>query len=251
MRGWYARPLWIMGHIAAARPRPASMKLLQSSAPRRLFASLKPARKPLERQAAAPEDLFEGIKDKVESKTGIRAWLAELKQKLDAQPGGPFFLGGSVPFPHNPSFVPHTPITDALRNKLYELHRGDPEHWSPRQLSAKYKVAIPRVRAIIKMKTMEAALVQEGRLVVDGEYVKKMEAVLGSKAPVKTEPEPADVNSIAAHLRPVFVAMPETAPALTPRVRPALPRRLTGFRRPRGSSTGPFRRQALPRPPVS
>jgi hypothetical protein len=172
-------------------------------------------RKASDASVAEGEDLFEGIKLKIEKKKGFQDWLKDVKAKLAAQPKGPFYLGGSLPFSHNPLFVPQAPITDALRNRIFELNQADPVQWSPRKLSAQFKVAIPRIKAIVRMKTLEAKQVAEGKLVSAPEYVSKMEEILGARTPIQVEFEPVRENSIANHLRPMFVAVPETAPPLS------------------------------------
>jgi hypothetical protein len=194
------------------RPQAAGkMKLDRLAFTGRLFATAKTARS----HPQEAEDLFEGLKGKVERKSGFKDWLREISEKLAAQPTGPVYLGGDRPFPHNPAFVPHTPITDVLRNKLYQLHLEDPEQWTPRKLSAQFKVAIPRIKAVLKIKAAETKLVAEGRLTLNEEHVKKMEEMLGARVPVRAEEVQLMANSIADHLRPMFVAMPETAPPLS------------------------------------
>lgn len=175
----------------------------------RCFATVKPAK------TREVEDLFEGLKGKIEKKSGFKDWLREITEKLAAQPSGPFYLAGDRPFPHNPSFIPHTPITDVLRNKIYMLNHEKPDHWTPRKLSAQFKVSIPRIKAIIKMKAIEAKMIAEGKLTPDEGHVKKIEEILGAKVPVRVEEEQVIDNSVANHMRPMFVAMPETAPPLT------------------------------------
>lgn len=162
------------------------------------------------------DDIFESIKVNIEKKSGIRDWLRDIQTKMEAQSAGPFFLGGDRPFAHNPAFQPRPPITNALRNRLYQLHLSDPTQWTPRRLSAQFKVAIPRIKAVIKMKELEDKMLASGKLQPNEEYVGKMEEHLGARAPVQVEVEETTKgNSIAEHLRPMFVAMPETAPPLS------------------------------------
>lgn len=163
---------------------------------------------------ASSEDLFEGIKTKIDKKSGFKDWLKEIKKRLETTEGH-VWLGGDRPFPHNPTFMPQPPITDALRTRLFHLNQADPAQWTPRRLSAQFKVAIPRIKMVLKMKAIEAKQVAEGRLKLDPEHVGRMEALLGSKTPIKMELEPIQDNSISQHLRPMFVAIPETSPPLT------------------------------------
>lgn len=159
----------------------------------------------------ATEDIFEGIKTHIERKAGFKQWLAEIKRKLTEQPTGPFLLGASRPFAHNPEFAPRPPITEALRDRLYQLYTTEPSNWTPRKLSAAFKVSIPRIKAIIKIKEREIKTIAEGKLKPDQEYVQKMEEILGAQAPVQVEPELTRDNSISAHVRPTFVAIPENS----------------------------------------
>jgi len=124
-------------------------------------------------------------------------------------------LGGKLPFPHNPTFLPHSPITDALRTRLHALYQADPKQWSPRKLSAQYKVAIPRIKAVLRMKEMEVQQLASGKLKEDPEYVGRIEAILGARTPIQVELNPLQDNSIANHIRPKFIALPETAPPLS------------------------------------
>lgn len=172
------------------------------------------------RPISASSDIFEGIKAKIERKSGIRDWLRDMQARMEGQPTGPFLLGGDRPFAHNPVFQARPPITNALRTRLYQLHLGDPEEWTPRRLSAQFKVAIPRVKAVIRMKELEDGMLASGKLTLDEGYVGRMEEHLGAKVPVQVEMDRDNGghrsnNSLAEHLRPMFVAMPETAPALS------------------------------------
>lgn len=169
-------------------------------------------------QQPASEDIFEGIKTKLNKKDGFKDWLRDIKQKLVLRTVGPLFMGDRLPFPHNPTFVPQPPIPEALKVRLYQMYKTDPKEWSPRKLSAQFKVAIPRIKAIIKMKDLELQQIADGKLIPDPQYISKMENILAAKTPISMEKTPIIENSIAQHLRPMFVAMPESSAPLTPEV---------------------------------
>ncbi|KAI9444908.1 eukaryotic mitochondrial regulator protein-domain-containing protein [Lactarius indigo] len=65
------------------------------------------------------------------------------------------WLGGKVPFPLNPSFKPPTPVSDALRNTLYQSFMADPKSNSVRNLAGRYHLSMKRVDAILRLKGLE------------------------------------------------------------------------------------------------
>ncbi|KAH9065849.1 eukaryotic mitochondrial regulator protein-domain-containing protein [Lactarius vividus] len=65
------------------------------------------------------------------------------------------WLGGKVPFPLNPSFKPPTPVSDALRNTLYQSFMADPKTNSVRNLAGRYHLSMKRVDAILRLKGLE------------------------------------------------------------------------------------------------
>lgn len=65
------------------------------------------------------------------------------------------WLGDKVPFPLNPSFKPPTPVSDALRNTLYQAFMANPDANSVRNLASRYHLSIKRVDAILRLKGLE------------------------------------------------------------------------------------------------
>lgn len=59
------------------------------------------------------------------------------------------------PFPNNPLFQPRPPLSDALRQEVYEAFVSDPETWTVRKLATKYNISLKRVEAILKLKAAE------------------------------------------------------------------------------------------------
>ncbi|EKM83961.1 hypothetical protein AGABI1DRAFT_88779 [Agaricus bisporus var. burnettii JB137-S8] len=70
-----------------------------------------------------------------------------------AQPNN--WLGGDVPFPMNPSFRPPPPISDAIRQEIYNQFMTDPVENSVRKLAIRYTLAFKRVDAILRLKGLE------------------------------------------------------------------------------------------------
>jgi len=71
------------------------------------------------------------------------------------------WLGGKVPFPLNPTFKPPTPVSDALRNTLYQSFMANPEANSVRNLAGRYHLSIKRVDAILRLKGLEESWIKE------------------------------------------------------------------------------------------
>ncbi|KAF8640706.1 hypothetical protein AX17_000362 [Amanita inopinata Kibby_2008] len=89
------------------------------------------------------------------------------------------WLGGEVPFPMNPSFLPPAPISDAVRTQMYQEFMRDPVKNSVRALSQKYHVSLKRVDAILRLKGLENAWLK-GKQLQTG-FQQGMEKLLGVK----------------------------------------------------------------------
>ncbi|KAI0281700.1 eukaryotic mitochondrial regulator protein-domain-containing protein [Russula aff. rugulosa BPL654] len=87
------------------------------------------------------------------------------------------WLGGKVPFPLNPSFKPPTPVSNALRNTLYQSFMTNPEANSVRNLAGRYHLSIKRVDAILRLKGLEESWIK-GKPLQTG-FLKGMEQILG------------------------------------------------------------------------
>lgn len=61
----------------------------------------------------------------------------------------------SQPFPMNPSFRPPPPISDAIRQEIYNQFMTDPVENSVRKLAIRYTLAFKRVDAILRLKGLE------------------------------------------------------------------------------------------------
>ena len=59
------------------------------------------------------------------------------------------------PFPQNPSFKPPVPVSNALKNAIFDQFMADPQANSVRALASKYHLSIKRVEAILRLKGLE------------------------------------------------------------------------------------------------
>ncbi|KAG8839386.1 hypothetical protein FRC18_011497 [Serendipita sp. 400] len=92
---------------------------------------------------------------------------------------GPNWLGGSVPFPMNPSFKPPPPISDKMRTQIFGLYtqNNHNEEW----LSAKFGLSVSRVKAILRLKKLEQLWVKNRTC--QHRFQADMERYLGVQAP--------------------------------------------------------------------
>jgi hypothetical protein len=56
--------------------------------------------------------------------------------------------------------MPPTPISDALRNTLYESFMAKPEANSVRNLAGRYHLSIKRVDAVLRLKGLEESWIK-------------------------------------------------------------------------------------------
>jgi len=69
-------------------------------------------------------------------------------------------LYGYQPFPLNPSFKPPTPVSNALRNTLYQSFMANPKANSVRNLAGRYHLSMKRVDAILRLKGLEESWIK-------------------------------------------------------------------------------------------
>jgi hypothetical protein len=69
-------------------------------------------------------------------------------------------LSDYQPFPLNPSFKPPTPVSNALRNTLYQSFMANPKANSVRSLASRYHLSIKRVDAILRLKGLEESWIK-------------------------------------------------------------------------------------------
>lgn len=61
------------------------------------------------------------------------------------------------PFPMNPSFKPPPPLSDIVRQKIYNEFMADPKKNNVRALSQRYHLSLKRIDAILRLKGLEHA----------------------------------------------------------------------------------------------
>ncbi|KAJ1976357.1 hypothetical protein H4R33_006455 [Dimargaris cristalligena] len=111
------------------------------------------------------------------------SWLYQQDgwQYGQAKLGQTNYIGGRLPFPMNPAFIPRTPTSDGMRTALYEEWVADPEKATPRLLAARYRISIARVEAILKLKILEKRQV-DNKVPLQTDLTRHMEGMMGVPA---------------------------------------------------------------------
>ncbi|PVV04090.1 hypothetical protein BB560_001410 [Smittium megazygosporum] len=113
------------------------------------------------------------------------AWLnREGARFKNVVPGSTNYVGGKVPFPLNPYFRPSPPMSDELKDRIYHRYLSDPFRNTPHFLGRVYKISYKRVEAILKLKAIEATMLDKGNA-LQKKFQKGMENVLGVPDPNK------------------------------------------------------------------
>ncbi|KAL0571982.1 hypothetical protein V5O48_009984 [Marasmius crinis-equi] len=86
------------------------------------------------------------------------------------------WLGREGPFPLNQSFKPPPPLSDTLKERMYEEYMMNPQKNNIRALSQRYHVSLKRVDAILRLKGMEKDWIK-GKPLQTG-FVRGMEKLL-------------------------------------------------------------------------
>ncbi|KAI0684764.1 eukaryotic mitochondrial regulator protein-domain-containing protein, partial [Cytidiella melzeri] len=89
------------------------------------------------------------------------------------------WLGGNRPFPLNPTFQPPAPISDELKDVIYEKFMDNPAQNGVRELAALYGLSIKRVDAVLRLKGLEENW-KKGKSLQTG-FQEGMEELLGVK----------------------------------------------------------------------
>ncbi|KAJ1914789.1 hypothetical protein H4219_004634 [Mycoemilia scoparia] len=140
----------------------------------------------------------------------VYSWLNEEGKKyLNANTERPNWVGRDGPFPLNPAFKPNPPVSDSVKMSIYNLYDKDAAHWTPRKLGEKFKISIKRVEAILKLKTLEAKMIDEG-FTPQKEFTRGMEKMLGARRFNNIE-EPL-TNEVPIVGAPHFKAIEEGTP---------------------------------------
>ncbi|KAK4053451.1 hypothetical protein OIV83_001618 [Microbotryomycetes sp. JL201] len=119
---------------------------------------------------------------------GFRAWLNGEGARYRNGIKGKTNWIGDTPFPLNPSFKPLPPLADALKTRIYNAYtfnivaKDATDSQVVRAISAKFGVAMDRVRAIIRLKELEKSW-KDSNVPLQTELLAGMESHLGVKAP--------------------------------------------------------------------
>ncbi|KIM32941.1 hypothetical protein M408DRAFT_189572 [Serendipita vermifera MAFF 305830] len=105
--------------------------------------------------------------------------LTQGQQYRRPNENGPNWLGGSVPFPMNPSFKPPTPISDKVRTQIFNLYMN--ENMGEQELSSRFGLGVSRVKAILRLKKLEQLWIKDR--VCQRRFQADMERYLGVPAP--------------------------------------------------------------------
>lgn len=97
------------------------------------------------------------------SVSGYSSWLQSVAAKYHGAPdNGPKWLGGSIPYATNPSFRPPPPISDAVKERIYQIYfhsatksKSIAESPSVAQISEAFNISKKRVEAILRLKILE------------------------------------------------------------------------------------------------
>ena len=143
-------------------------------------------------------------------------WESEISIKLKNRSAseGPLYLGDKVPFPYNPSFRPPPVLSTATRNHIFATWESDKTKWTPRALSATFKVSIERIGAIIRQKCLEKQVstskAGEGNGRLFHVYATKMDQILGAGRRTEAPIAEGDLST-SSRLPPKLIAIPENS----------------------------------------
>ncbi|OMH78808.1 37S ribosomal protein S35, mitochondrial [Zancudomyces culisetae] len=109
-----------------------------------------------------------------------KAWLdGEGAKYKDVLPGQTNYVGTTRPFPLNPFFRPQTPVSDKIKNEIYELYLKDPVANTPRILGMKFRLSIKRIQGILTLKAMEMQHSEVEGKILQKNFTKGMESIMG------------------------------------------------------------------------
>ncbi|KAM0788484.1 hypothetical protein ACM66B_001617 [Microbotryomycetes sp. NB124-2] len=119
---------------------------------------------------------------------GFRAWLNGEGARYRNGIKGKTNWIGDTPFPLNPTFRPLPPLADAVKTRIYNAYtfnivaKDATDSQVVRAISAKFGVAMDRVRAVIRLKELEKSW-RDHNVPLQTELLAGMESHLGVKAP--------------------------------------------------------------------
>lgn len=103
-----------------------------------------------------------------------REWLKGDAERFryPAPGNGPHWIG-TTPFPLNPAFHPPPPVHQSVRDDMWKLHTQDPQQWTVRSLSNKFRLSLERTESVLRLKALEEEFVQEVRIAASQARMRK------------------------------------------------------------------------------
>ncbi|KAJ2547328.1 hypothetical protein EV175_005264 [Coemansia sp. RSA 1933] len=142
---------------------------------------------------------------------GYKGWLRQNNAMYkEMKPGGSNYVGGNptTPFPLNPWFRVRAPLSDSIRESIYQDYLKDPERVTPRILGERYRISIKRVEAILKLKAIEHHMVENEGFTAQKKLTAGMESMMGTRSQTDKRAE-ALYEEVPNVSNPRFYAVPE------------------------------------------
>ncbi|KAI9294575.1 hypothetical protein K502DRAFT_316846 [Neoconidiobolus thromboides FSU 785] len=145
----------------------------------------------------------------------VEQWLQETSSNFSIKTENPKdflpvqYLGkNNAPFPMNPFFKPHKPVSEENKKKIFDYYKQNPKVNTPRKLGNIFRLSVKRVEAILKLKSLQEELITKGKekFILQTNFQIGMEKLLGvSNMHDKEELEPIlpEIN------KPLFRAIDE------------------------------------------
>ncbi|KAJ3194795.1 hypothetical protein HDU82_002325 [Entophlyctis luteolus] len=155
---------------------------------------------------------LERAKAAISAKQWLKSSTGGRKFRLQSRP---VFVGGNAsPFPQNPLFKPVSPLSDAMRQQIYDAYVANPAEKTPRVLAGEFGISMVRVQAILRLKALQTMNEKKG-IPVQVQLTYNMEKLLGV--------DPMGVNRVkesiyvlpSERLKPLFQFIDE-ADAISP-----------------------------------
>lgn len=128
----------------------------------------------------AKRDIIDTLFESPPKPFGFEEWKQQTLEKLKTyNDKGPIFFGQSHQFTHNPHFRIWRPLTDNSKTNVYNTWCSDTAFWTPRRLSAKFKISIERAEAIIKLKRHQECMIKKG-FKINQSFIDKIQHMLDS-----------------------------------------------------------------------
>ncbi|KAH9931995.1 eukaryotic mitochondrial regulator protein-domain-containing protein [Epithele typhae] len=188
----------MLSHLARASRRPARFSSLSvpavSNAPRRTYADIVAPDKDEEnagRTVMTFEQWRENVAERYKYPTKPKNWM------------------GNVPFPQNETFKPPPPVSDAVRQAIWQEYMAKPTDSTIRMMAHHHGLALSRIDAILRLKGLEnqwkeccvAGLTEcsiaygsAGEQADPDGLLKNMEYILGVSSKISSRPRDAGIS---------------------------------------------------------